>query len=84
MMSSNLKTFLRLSVGTFLLLLLIKIALPAMFLLLRVPSFEIGTEPFWLIRWNNTTDGSGVQFNVLPLIAIAILTGLLGLLIKRR
>lgn len=81
---TKLKTFFSLSVSTFLLLLLVYLALPALFLLLRIPSFTIGSEPFWLLRWNNTTDGSGIQFNLLPLIAIALLVGLVGLFIKQQ
>lgn len=82
--ASRLKTVLILSVGTFLILLLINIALPAVFLILRVPSFTIGTDPFWRIRWSNTTEGSSIQFNLLPLIAIAIIVGLVGFIVKQR
>jgi hypothetical protein len=81
---TNLKIFLSLSLGAFLLLLLINIALPALLLLLQVPSFAIGNESFWLLRWNNTADGFGIQFNVLPLLVVAILVGLVGLLVKQR
>jgi hypothetical protein len=78
-----LKTFLSLSVGAFIILLLANIALPALLLLLRVPSFAIGSDPFWIVRWNNTTDGFGIQFNIVSLLAMAILVGLVGLLVKR-
>lgn len=81
---AKLKTFLSLSVSTFLVLLLLNLALPALLLLLQLPSFTIGSEPFWLLRWNNTADASGVQFNLLPLIAIALLVGLVGLFINQQ
>jgi hypothetical protein len=83
-MPSNLKRFLRLSLGAFVLLLLINIGLPALFLLVQVPSFAIGTDPFWLLRWSNTDRGSGIQFNVLLLLAIAIIIGLVGLAFNQR
>jgi hypothetical protein len=79
-----LKSFLMLTLGAFLLLVLINAALPAIFLLFSVPSFEIGSAPFWLIRWSNTARGSGIQFNIWLWFLIAILIGLFGLLIKRR
>ncbi|MBW4619356.1 MAG: hypothetical protein KME17_08355 [Cyanosarcina radialis HA8281-LM2] len=82
-MSSSLQRFLRLSLGAFLLLLLINIGLPAIFLLLQVPSFAIGNDPFWLLRWSYTDRGSGIEFNVLLLLAIAIIIGLLGLVFDR-
>lgn len=83
-MTRTLKTFLSLSVGTFLLLFLINIALPALFLLLRVQSFEIGSDLFWIMRWNNTASGSSIQFNLWLLTLISLLIGLVGVMIKRR
>jgi hypothetical protein len=81
-MPSTLKRFLSLSVGTFLLLLLIHIGLPAIFLLLQVPSFSIGIESIWIMRWENTADRSGIQFNILFLIVTAIGVGLIGALVR--
>lgn len=79
----ELKTFLGLTVGIFLLLLLIHIALPAVFLLFRVPSFAIGADPIWLMRWSNTARGFGIQFNLLLLIAIALLIGFIRFWLRR-
>jgi hypothetical protein len=45
-MFSSLTKFLRLSLGAFLLLLSVYIGLPALFLLLQVPSFAIGSDVF--------------------------------------
>jgi hypothetical protein len=64
--------------------LLINIGLPALLLLLRVPSFAIGSNSFWLLRRDNTDQGFGIQFNVLPLLAIAIIVGLVGLIVNQR
>lgn len=82
--SSNLKIFLILSGRTFLLLVLIGLGLPLPFLLLRVPSFAIGDDPFWLLRWRNTTADSGIQLNIMLLFIIAIAVGWIGLVAKRR
>lgn len=82
--ASNWKTFLSLSGGTFLLLLLINLALPAFFLLLRVPSFVIGNDQFWLLRWQNTSKDSGIEFNIFLLLIIAIAVGLIGFLMQQR
>jgi hypothetical protein len=61
---TKLKTRLRLSVATFLLLILIHLALPALFLLLRIPSFEVD-DPVWILPWQNDETGSGIRFNLL-------------------
>lgn len=79
---SNLKTWLSLSAATFLVLIAINLGLPALFLILRVPSFEVGSGALWILRWQNDVSGSGIQFNLVPLLVVAIVIGLLGLLIK--
>ena len=79
---SSLKTWLRLSATTFLLLIAINFGLPALFLVLRVPSFAIGNDAFWILRWENTASGFGLKFNLLPLLAIAVVIGLVSLSIK--
>jgi hypothetical protein len=81
---SNLKTWLRWSLATFLLLIVIHLGLPALFLALRVPSFMIGNDTWWLLEWKNTASESGIRFNLMPLFAIAIGVGLVGLLVKSR
>ncbi|MBH8555118.1 hypothetical protein I8751_22760 [Nostocaceae cyanobacterium CENA357] len=80
--TSNLKTWLSLSAITFLILIIIFLGLPALFLLLRVPSFAIGDGALWILRWKNEADGSGISFNLLPLLIIAIVVGLVGLIIR--
>lgn len=81
---SKLKTWLSLTVGTFLLLIAVFLGLPALFLILRVPSFEIGDGVLWILRWQNDANGSGIRFNLVPLLIIALVVGLLGLLVKLR
>lgn len=74
--SSKLRTWLGLSVTTFLLLILIHLALPSIFLILQVPSFSFGREG-WILRWQNEATGSGIQFNLRFLLAIAIVFSLI-------
>jgi len=84
-MPPKLKSFLRLSVETFLVLLLIHLALPALFLALQIPAFSVGLVDTWILRWQNDASGSGIQFNVLFLLGVALLVGLiLGLMKSRR
>ncbi|AFZ20328.1 hypothetical protein [Allocoleopsis franciscana] len=79
---SNLKTWLSLSAGTFLGLIAINLGLPALFLILRVPSFAVGNKDLWILRWKNDASGSGIEFNLVFLLMVAIVVGLVGLLIK--
>lgn len=80
----SLKTWFILSGTTFLLLIMIHLGLPALLLLLRVPSFTLEAgELLWITQWENTADGSSIQFNLLALLLIAILVGLIGAWIQR-
>ncbi|MEB3216116.1 MAG: hypothetical protein VKN72_07760 [Nostocales cyanobacterium 94392] len=81
--NSKLKTWLGITITAFLLLILICLGMAGFFLLLRVPSFEIGEGYFWVLRWENNADGSGIRFNIFSLMIIACLIGLLGLFIPR-
>jgi hypothetical protein len=45
-----------------------------------VPSFQIGTEDWWIARWQNDAQGSGISFNILLFMAIAVAVGLYGAL----
>lgn len=62
----------------------IYLCLPAIFLLLRLPSFALGNGAFWLLRWQNDATGSGLQFNLVPLFILAILIGFVTVLIRDR
>lgn len=77
----RLKAWLGLTVVIFLLLILIHLALPALFLALRVPSFALGREG-WILRWQNEATGSGLQFNLMVLLIVAIVLGLAITLFK--
>ena len=81
--SSKLRTWLGLSVATFLLLVLIHLALPAIFLILQVPSISLGRGG-WILRWQNEATGSGLQFNLLFLLAIAIVLSLILTILRTR
>lgn len=76
--------WLRLSVVTFLGLVAINLGLPALLLLLQVPSFVIGGDRLWLLQWQNDETGSSIQFNLLSLCVIAIALSIVMILIKDR
>jgi membrane-bound metal-dependent hydrolase YbcI (DUF457 family) len=79
----NLKSFLILSVSSFFIMVLIFSGLPAILLLLDLPSLTIGDNALWILRWKNDADGSGITFNLIPLLVTALLIGLFGFLIQR-
>ncbi|MFL9458248.1 hypothetical protein AB0758_45425 [Tolypothrix bouteillei VB521301_2] len=79
---SFLKNWLILSLGTFVVLLAIHIGLPALLLFLQVSSFELSIGGLWILNWKNDASSSGIRFNLVPLLAIAIIVGLVGFLIK--
>jgi hypothetical protein len=76
--------WLRLSIATFLGLVAINLGLPALLLLLQIPSFVIGGDELWLLQWQNDKTGSNLQFNLLPLCIIAIALSIIIILIKDR
>ncbi|NJL83189.1 MAG: hypothetical protein HC890_09980 [Chloroflexaceae bacterium] len=71
--------FLGITMLTFLLLILVFMGLPAILLLLQVPSFKLGEGIFWLARWQNETEGSSIKFNLVLLFLIAIVVGFFSL-----
>ena len=81
---ANLKIWLRLTTVAFVILVVIFLALPLLFLLLRIPSFEIGKGALWLLRWQNDSSGNGIEFNLVPLLIVAVIVGVLGVLVKLR
>ncbi|RUR73240.1 DUF3267 domain-containing protein [Chlorogloeopsis fritschii PCC 9212] len=56
--------------------------LPLIFNILQVPSFVLGTDAFWLIRWQNDATGFGLTFNLVSLLLIAAGIGILGVLVQ--
>ncbi len=71
--------FLHISVLTFLTLILCFFGLPAILLLLQIPSFKLQWGLLELMRWQNNVEGSAIHFNLLPLLVIALGAGFLGL-----
>jgi hypothetical protein len=70
--------FLGVGLLTLLVLMLISAGLPALLLSFQVPSFQIGIGDWWIARWQNDTQGSGISFNILVFMAIAVVVGLIG------
>ncbi|MEC4814932.1 MAG: DUF3267 domain-containing protein [Scytonema sp. PMC 1069.18] len=56
--------------------------LTIIFDVLRVPSFILGTEDFWILRWQNNDQGFGIVFHLPSILAIAATIGLVGILLK--
>jgi len=75
---TTLVKFLGVGCLTLLMLMIISAALPALLLSFQVPSFQIGTEDWWIARWQNDAQGSGIGFNILLFMAVAVAVGLLG------
>ena len=75
---------LKLGIVTFLGLLAIYLGLPALLLLLGVPSFALGNESVWILRWQNDATGSGIEFNLLPFTLVAIAVSSIGYALQGR
>ncbi|WP_414754317.1 hypothetical protein [Anabaena sp. CCY 9910] len=72
----TLSTFLGLNALALLLLVLLSV--------LRVPSFNIGNEPLWLLRWQYEQSTSFViVFNPWILLTIAAVIGFVGVYLRR-
>jgi hypothetical protein len=61
-------------ISTFLLIPLLKI--------LEIPTFIIGNNDFWLLRWENTTAGFGFSLNLISIIILIVTFVTLGFLVK--
>lgn len=57
--------------------------LPLLFLILQVPSFVVGTDALWILRWESSSEGFGIGVNPFSVLAIAVGIGLVGFLIQR-
>lgn len=79
---SKFKAWLSLCSITFLTLILIFLGIPALLLIFGVPSFEIGEGAFWILRWQNNADGSGISFNLVALLIIAFFIGSISLVFR--
>jgi len=58
--------------------------LPAIFVVANVPSFVLGNESLWLLRWRNVQGGTSIEFHVPTVVAIALGVGLVGSLRQGR
>ncbi|NDJ22253.1 hypothetical protein GS682_11535 [Nostoc sp. B(2019)] len=75
---------LKTTLSAFLLLSAIALLLLALFTILKVPSFVIGNDTLWLLRWRYEPDASYViAFNSWFLFAIAAVVGFIGLWLKK-
>jgi hypothetical protein len=57
-------------------LIVISFLLPVLFDILQVPSFAIGTDNLWIVRWENNAKGFNLSLGLLPLLAIAAILAL--------
>jgi hypothetical protein len=79
----KLRMWLGLSLTTFLLLILLHLILPALLLILQVPSFVLGHQG-WILRWQNETTGSGIRFSLTFLLIVAVVIGLILVMVKTK
>jgi hypothetical protein len=63
-------------------LIVISFLLPVLFDILQVPSFAIGTDNGWIVRWENNAKGFNLSLGLFPLLAIAVVFVSLGILLK--
>ncbi|PSR15957.1 hypothetical protein C8255_20410 [filamentous cyanobacterium CCP3] len=76
--------FLKIFFLTLVTIFLLFTALPAVLQILNTPSFALGSEPFMWLSWRNEADGTGIRFNVLPLILLAFAIGLFSTWLPQR
>ncbi|MBD6615614.1 hypothetical protein FNW02_07140 [Komarekiella sp. 'clone 1'] len=77
--------WLKITLSAFLLLSAIALLLLVLFTILKVPSFVIGNDTFWLLRWRYEPDASYIiAFNPLFLLIIAAAIGFIGLWLKQK
>jgi Putative zincin peptidase len=84
--SLGMKALLNLSLITLGLILIFSFLLIPLLETLGVPSFIIGIDSFWFLRWVNTAEGFGLEFNLgffIILIMVLFLPSLLKNLLRR-
>ncbi|MGI0486754.1 hypothetical protein ACN4EK_15040 [Pantanalinema rosaneae CENA516] len=73
----------RTSLLTFIVIISVTLLLVLFLLIFQVPSFEIGGAGIWLIRWYNPPRVPfSIAWNLLPLLAIAAISGLIRVLLS--
>ncbi|MFH7024132.1 MAG: DUF3267 domain-containing protein [Heteroscytonema crispum UTEX LB 1556] len=75
---SVVKSLLNLTLMALCLLLISSFLLIPLLKILEVPSFIIGNNYFWILRWQNTTQGFSLGFNVISLIILILTFFFLG------
>jgi hypothetical protein len=63
-------------------LIVVSFVLPLLFDILQVPSFAIGTDSWWIVRWENNAQGFNLALDLFPLLAIAAVLILLTILLR--
>ena len=77
--------WLKITFFVFLLLSVIIFLLLVLFTILQVPSFVVGNDTFWLLRWQYQPRAKFViAFNPLSLFFIAAVIGCVGALLKQK
>ncbi|MBG1239893.1 hypothetical protein [Nostoc sp. NZL] len=77
--------WLKVTLSVFFFLSAMNLLLLVLFSFLRVPSFVIGNDTFWLLRWQYEPGASFViAFNPLVLISIAAVIGFIGIWWKQK
>lgn len=64
------------------LLVIASFLLVPIFKALSIPSFTIGTNNFWILRWENTSQEFGIGFNWLSILILALVYLLLSIVIS--
>ncbi|MBD2299840.1 DUF3267 domain-containing protein [Nostoc sp. FACHB-190] len=79
---SSLKSLLKIAFMTLALVLISSFLLIPIFKILEIPSFIIGNNTFWILRWMNNPTGFGLEFNLIAFIMLFSMLLLLGFLTK--
>ncbi len=82
--SSALWLWIKITLGAFLLLMAAVLILLPILTFLRVPSFVIGNDAIWFLRWQYAPGGFSIAFNPISFLAIASVIGLIKLALRRR
>ncbi|MBD2440930.1 hypothetical protein [Nostoc sp. FACHB-110] len=76
--------WLKITLPTFVGLSAIIVLLLVLFTILQVPSFVLGNDTFWLLRWRYEQNANfAIAFNPFLLFGIASIIGFIGMYLKR-
>lgn len=80
-----LQAWFKITLFAFLFLSLITVLMLVLFTITRVPSFVIGNDNFWILRWQyEPSIKFAIQFNPVSVLIIAAIIGFIGLWLKRK